>query len=54
MMRLVFLLYAEEQRLLPSDDRLYSESYAVAPLHDALDAERSLHGGELGDRRAAA
>ncbi|MFH8756608.1 Eco57I restriction-modification methylase domain-containing protein [Streptomyces atroolivaceus] len=54
MMRLVFLLYAEEQRLLPSDDRLYAESYAVAPLHDALDAERSLHGGELGDRRAAA
>ncbi|MFF6927645.1 Eco57I restriction-modification methylase domain-containing protein [Streptomyces californicus] len=54
MMRLVFLLYAEEQRLLPSGDRLYAESYAVAPLHDALDAERSLHGGELGDRRAAA
>ncbi|MFJ9886312.1 Eco57I restriction-modification methylase domain-containing protein [Streptomyces sp. NPDC091287] len=54
MMRLVFLLYAEEQRLLPSDDRLYAESYAVAPLHDALDAERSLHGGELGDRRASA
>ncbi|MBT2524558.1 hypothetical protein J7E91_03720 [Streptomyces sp. ISL-99] len=54
MMRLVFLLYAEEQRLLPADDRLYAESYAVGPLHDALDAERSLHGGELGDRRAAA
>ncbi|MFI2348208.1 Eco57I restriction-modification methylase domain-containing protein [Streptomyces sp. NPDC019443] len=54
MMRLVFLLYAEEQRLLPADDRLYSDSYAVGPLHDELDAERSLHGGELGDRRAAA
>ncbi|MET8176507.1 Eco57I restriction-modification methylase domain-containing protein [Streptomyces clavifer] len=54
MMRLVFLLYAEEQRLLPSDDRLYAKSYAVAPLYKALDAERSLHGGELGDRRASA
>ncbi|MDX3328033.1 hypothetical protein PV405_25800 [Streptomyces sp. ME02-6979-3A] len=54
MMRLVFLLYAEEQRLLPSDDRLYAKSYAVAPLHEALDVERSLHGGELGDRRASA
>ncbi|MFC8534755.1 Eco57I restriction-modification methylase domain-containing protein [Streptomyces sp. NPDC057249] len=54
MMRLVFLLYAEEQRLLPSELRLYKESYAVAPLHEALDAERSLYGGELGDRRAAA
>ncbi|MBM7441793.1 Eco57I restriction-modification methylase domain-containing protein [Streptomyces sp. HB132] len=54
MMRLVFLLCAEEQRLLPSDIRLYAKSYAVAPLHEALDAERSLHGGELGDRRASA
>lgn len=54
MMRLVFLLYAEEQRLLPAGDRLYSKSYAVGPLHDELDADRSLHGGELGDRRAAA
>ncbi|MFJ8448388.1 Eco57I restriction-modification methylase domain-containing protein [[Kitasatospora] papulosa] len=54
MMRLVFLLYAEEQRLLPSDDPLYAKSYAVAPLYKALDVERSLHGGELGDRRASA
>ncbi|CAM5350175.1 hypothetical protein SALBM135S_09234 [Streptomyces alboniger] len=54
MMRLVFLLYAEEQRLLPADEPLYSKSYAVGPLHDELDADRSLHGGELGDRRAAA
>ncbi|GAA1882129.1 Eco57I restriction-modification methylase domain-containing protein [Streptantibioticus ferralitis] len=54
MMRLVFLLYAEEQRLLPADDPLYADSYAVGPLHAALEAERALHGGELGDRRAAA
>lgn len=53
MMRLVFLLYAEEQRLLPSGDELYDASYAVGPLHDELAAARRLHGGELGDRTAA-
>ncbi|MFE1325870.1 Eco57I restriction-modification methylase domain-containing protein [Streptomyces sp. NPDC058741] len=50
MMRLVFLLYAEEQRLLPSGDELYDASYAVGPLHDELAKAQSLHGDELGDR----
>ncbi|MDH6488702.1 DNA methyltransferase [Streptomyces sp. SAI-127] len=50
MMRLVFLLYAEEQRLLPSGDELYDASYAVGPLHDELATAQSLHGDELGDR----
>ncbi|WP_051814658.1 type IIL restriction-modification enzyme MmeI [Streptomyces iakyrus] len=54
MMRLVFLLYAEEQRLLPSGDALYDASYGVGPLYDDLCEARDLHGGELGDRRAAA
>ncbi|MFD4696702.1 Eco57I restriction-modification methylase domain-containing protein [Streptomyces niveus] len=53
MMRLVFLLYAEEQRLLPAGDELYDASYAVGPLHDELATARGLHGGELGDRIAA-
>ncbi|MBK3648090.1 hypothetical protein, partial [Streptomyces sp. MBT33] len=42
MMRLVFLLYAEEQRLLPSGDELYDASYAVGPLHDELAKAQSL------------
>ncbi|MDT9698562.1 Eco57I restriction-modification methylase domain-containing protein [Streptomyces sp. P17] len=50
MMRLVFLLYAEEQRLLPAGEELYSKSYAVGPLHDQLAKAQSLHGDELGDR----
>ncbi|MCF2537774.1 hypothetical protein K6168_19220 [Streptomyces sp. FB2] len=50
MMRLVFLLYAEEQRLLPSGDELYDASYAVGPLHAELAKAQSLHGDELGDR----
>ncbi|MGY1453481.1 Eco57I restriction-modification methylase domain-containing protein [Streptomyces sp. SS8] len=53
MMRLVFLLYAEEQRLLPAGDGLYDDSYAVSPLLDALEEQQSRHGDELGDRRAA-
>lgn len=50
MMRLVFLLYAEEQRLLPAGEELYDASYAVGPLHEELATAQSLHGDELGDR----
>ncbi|MFE2025275.1 type IIL restriction-modification enzyme MmeI [Streptomyces hygroscopicus] len=53
MMRLVFLLYAEEQRLLPADDRLYADSYAVGPLHGVLHAELSQYSADVSDRRAA-
>ena len=54
MMRLVFLLYAEEQRLLPVASDLYASAYSVTGLHDQLDAEQNLYGEEVGDRRAAA
>ncbi|MGW2157552.1 Eco57I restriction-modification methylase domain-containing protein [Nonomuraea sp. NPDC001699] len=39
MMRIVFLLYAEEQNLLPSGDELYADSYSVTKLHDRLDQD---------------
>ncbi|MGV9248040.1 Eco57I restriction-modification methylase domain-containing protein [Streptomyces sp. NPDC003710] len=54
MMRLVFLLYAEEQRLLPIESELYADAYAVSTLHRRLEDERSLYGDEIGDRRSAA
>ncbi|MBR7824679.1 hypothetical protein KDK95_00035 [Actinospica sp. MGRD01-02] len=54
MMRLVFLLYAEEQRLLPIDDPLYQESYAVGTLYAQLHETGSREGAEIGDRQAAA
>lgn len=54
MMRLVFLLFAEEQRLLPVTDPVYADGYAVSTLYDQLEADRNLHGEEIGDRRAAA
>ena len=54
MMRLVFLLYAEERRLLPVDSDLYAESYSVTALYGQLQAERSLHGDQVAGLRAAA
>jgi hypothetical protein len=54
MMRLVFLLYAEEQRLLPVSSDLYATAYSVTNLHHQLNAEQNLYGDEIGDRRAAA
>jgi hypothetical protein len=54
LMRLVFLLYAEEQELLPVDDRLYGESYSVGALYDRLEEDHNRYGEEVGDRRSAA
>lgn len=38
MMRLVFLLFAEERRLLPADNVLYADSYSVSEAAEALEA----------------
>jgi hypothetical protein len=54
MMRLVFLLYAEERKLLPVDSDLYADSYSVTALFDQLQAERSLYGDQVAGLRAAA
>lgn len=42
MMRLVFLLSAEEQKLLPIDEPLYSENYAVSTLREQLSKQAEL------------
>jgi len=54
MMRLVFLLYAEERRLLPVDDALYRDNYAVTTLFDQLGEQQERHGDEIADRLSAA
>ncbi|MFC7387284.1 Eco57I restriction-modification methylase domain-containing protein [Sphaerisporangium rhizosphaerae] len=54
MMRLVFLLYAEEQRLLPVLDPVYAAGYAVSSLYTQLDEAHQLHGDEIADRSPAA
>ncbi len=45
LMRLVFILAAEERRLLPIDDDLYARSYGIATLGDELD-RRAADAGE--------
>jgi len=54
LMRLVFLLYAEERRLLPITDPVYAQAYAASTLYGQLTALRDLHGDELIDRRTSA
>lgn len=54
MMRLVFLLYAEERKLLPVDSDLYADSYSVTALYGQLQDERSLYGDQVAGLRAAA
>jgi hypothetical protein len=54
MMRLVFLFYAEEHRLLPVDAPMYASSYSVTTLYDQLQEERNLNGDQVAGLRAAA
>lgn len=54
MMRLLFLLFAEERLLLPADDELYLESYSAGRLVDSLRSEANLTGEEALELRTAA
>ena len=51
MMRLVFVLCAEERGLLLSGDPVYDECYAVSTLREQLAEEADRHGPEVLDRR---
>jgi hypothetical protein len=53
MMRLVFLLYAEERDLLPARDELYAESYGALGLRETLQDEADKFGEEALERRSA-
>ncbi len=54
LMRLVFLLYAEERHLLPLDEPLYAEHYAASKLREQLDEQASIEGDAPLERRSAA
>ncbi|MBV6510428.1 MAG: hypothetical protein JJLCMIEE_03575 [Acidimicrobiales bacterium] len=54
LMRLVFLLFAEERRLLPAEDPLWSESYSVLTLRDDLRQAATRDGLDALERRATA
>ena len=52
LLRLVFLLYAEDEELMPTDS-LYGQHYSVSALADRLRQERFEHQGAMADRRGA-
>jgi len=54
MMRLVFLLFAEERDLLPLDDPFYADSYAASTLREQLDEQAIVEGDEPLERRSTA
>lgn len=54
MMRLVFLLYAEERDLLPLGEPLYADHYAASTLREQLDDQAAMEGDEPLERRGAA
>jgi hypothetical protein len=54
MMRLVVLLAAEERRLLPADDPLYSASYSVLTIRDELERAAMRDGVETLEKRHTA
>jgi hypothetical protein len=54
MMRLVFLLYAEERHLLPLGDPLYDTNYAASTLREQLRTEADIVGDEPLELRATA
>lgn len=51
MMRLVFVLCAEERGLMLLWDQVYDQFYAIVTLRDQLDEERVQHGDEILERR---
>ena len=53
MMRLLFLLFAEERLLLPADDELYHDSYSAGGLVGALRDEANRVGEEALELRSA-
>ena len=54
MMRLVFLLYAEERGLLPLGEALYDDNYAVSTLREQLQEQSDRDGDEPLELRSAA
>ena len=53
LMRMLFLLYAEERRLLPSEDRLWAESYSILTLREQLRQTAHRDGEDALERRSA-
>ncbi|MBK7402836.1 MAG: N-6 DNA methylase, partial [Myxococcales bacterium] len=53
LMRMVFVLFAEERGLLPIENELYAGAYSLSRLHAQLGEDRARHGDTLNDRFGA-
>src|SRR5262245_21973334 len=53
LMRMVFVLYAEERGLLPMESDLYASSYSLSRLYAQLQTDRNRHGDTIDDRYGA-
>jgi hypothetical protein len=53
LMRMVFVLFAEEQGLLPVDADLYAGSYSLTGLHARLQQDEGRHGRAMDERYGA-
>lgn len=54
MMRVIFLLFAEERQLLPSDDARYDTSYSMGRLVEQLEQRAAIHGEQTLEHRTGA
>ena len=54
MMRVVFLLFAEERRLLPSDDARYDTAYSMGRLVEQLEQRAAIYGEQTLEHRTGA
>jgi hypothetical protein len=54
MMRVLFLLFAEERRLLPSDDDRYDRGYSVGRLVEQLEQRAAIYGEQTLEHRSGA
>ncbi|MRG96406.1 Eco57I restriction-modification methylase domain-containing protein [Polyangium spumosum] len=53
LMRMVFVLYAEERGLLPMESDLYASGYSLSRLHALLTEDRNRYGDTIDDRYGA-
>lgn len=53
MMRMVFILYAEEKNLLPMEAKLYADGYSLTRLYAQLREDRGRHGDTMDERYGA-
>ena len=52
-LRLVFLLYAEERDMLPNEDRIYAQHYSLAGLYERLREDAALYPDTMEQRYGA-